>query len=157
MDDVSVDAYGINGKMSEFNAALGLLQLRYLDRVIERRRAIDQAYRDRLSGLKGIRCLGDEDETTSNYGYFPVLVEAGFPLDRDRLYRKFHNAGIYPRRYFYPLISEFPMYRDLPSANRDNLPVATAAALRVLCLPIYPDLPVEQVDRILSVIIEAAA
>lgn len=146
--EVTVVAPGINGKMSEFNAALGLLQLKYIDRALARRQEIDAAYRERLRGVKGIHCLGDAGEKVANHAYFPILVDSRYPISRDELYQRLKDNGIHPRRYFYPLISEFSMYRGLPSAHRDHLPVATAAAQAVLCLPIYPDLEMAVVDTI---------
>jgi len=148
VDELTVVAPGINGKMSEFNAALGLLQLKHMDQVLARRKKIDAAYRERLRGLKGIRCLNDAGETIANHSYFPILVDADYPISRDDLYKKLKDSGIHTRRYFYPLISDFPMYRGLPSARRENLPVATAAARQVLCLPIYPDLGMSVVQEI---------
>jgi len=148
VDESTVVAPGINGKMSEFNAALGLLQLKYVDQAIARRKKIDAAYREQLKNVKGIRCLQDAGEKIANYSYFPILVEADYPISRDDLYQRLKDNGIHPRRYFYPLISEFPMYRGLSSAHRGNLPVATAAAQQVLCLPIYPDLDISVVGEI---------
>jgi dTDP-4-amino-4,6-dideoxygalactose transaminase len=146
--ELNVIAPGINGKMSEFNAALGLLQLKYIDQALAKRKDIDAAYRARLQNVKGIRCLQDAGEKRANYAYFPILVEEGFTISRDELYQKLKDNGIHPRRYFYPLISDFPMYRGLPSSRRENLPVATSAAHQVLCLPIYPDLEMSAVDEI---------
>ena len=146
--EVTVVAPGINGKMSEFNAALGLLQLKYIDQVLARRKEIDAAYRKLLKGVKGIHCLEDAGEKLANYSYFPILVGSEYPLSRDDLYQKLKDNGIHPRRYFYPLISDFPMYRGLPSAHRENLPVATVAAQQVLCLPIYPNLEMSDIDEI---------
>lgn len=146
--ETTVVAPGINGKMSEFNAALGLLQLKYLDKAIQLRKEIDSAYRQQLKGVKGIRCLNDSGEKVANYSYFPILVDSEYPITRDEIYQKLKDNGIHPRRYFYPLISEFPMYRGLPSAHLDNLPVATKAAQQVLCLPIYPDLEMATVEKI---------
>lgn len=146
--EVTVVAPGINGKMSEFNAALGLLQLKYIDQALARRREIDSAYRERLKNVKGIHCLNDAGEKIANNSYFPILVEPDYPISRDDLYQKLKDNGIHPRRYFYPLISDFPMYRGLPSAHKENLSVAAAAAQQVLCLPIYPDLEVSVVDEI---------
>lgn len=143
-------AAGINGKMSEFNAALGLLQLKHIDQALARRRQIDALYRELLADVPGIHCLQDAGEKVANYAYFPVLVGPDFRVSRDALYQELKDDGIHPRRYFYPLITEFPMYRGLPSASRDNLPVATAAAQKVLCLPIYPALEDEQVRRIVK-------
>ena len=134
--------------MSEFNAALGLLQLRHIDKEIEKRQQIDRAYRQGLGGIKGARCLGDTGEQHANYAYFPILIDDEYSITRDELNDRMKESGIHPRRYFYPLISEFPMYRGLPSANRDNLPVASVAASQVLCLPIYPDLPIEVVGQV---------
>lgn len=150
--ETNVVAPGINGKMSEFNAALGLLQLKYVDRAIQKRKEIDNAYRKGLAGVRGIHCLGDAGEMDANYAYFPILINHEYALDRDGLYEKMKENGVHPRRYFYPLISEFPMYRGFPSSHRDNLPVATRAASQVLCLPIYPDLPLEKVDEICNFI-----
>jgi dTDP-4-amino-4,6-dideoxygalactose transaminase len=146
--EVTVVAPGINGKMSEFNAALGLLQLKYIDQAISRRKAIDAAYRMLLKDVKGVNCLNDSGEKISNYSYFPVLIDANYPLSRDELNLKLKDNGIHPRRYFYPLISEFPMYRGLSSARRENLPAATVASSQVLCLPIYPDLEMSTVEEI---------
>jgi dTDP-4-amino-4,6-dideoxygalactose transaminase len=152
VDEVTVVAPGINGKMSEWNAALGLLQLRYFDQTIARRKAIDATYRRGLADVRGIRCLPEVDEGSGNYAYFPILVESDYGLNRDALYRKLKDHDIHVRRYFYPLISEFPMYRGLPSAQRDNLPVAKRVSDQVLCLPIYPALSDSDLNRILSVI-----
>jgi len=150
--EVNVVAPGINGKMSEFSAALGLLQLKYIDQALALRKKIDAAYRERLKGVKGICCLKDTGEKVANYAYFPILVEAGYPISRDDLYQKLKDNDIHPRRYFYPLISDFPMYRGLPSANKENLSVAAAAAQKVLCLPIYPNLDISVVDEITHLI-----
>jgi len=152
--EVNVVAPGINGKMSEFNAALGLLQLKHIDQMLAKRKAVDAAYRRNLQSVSGIRCLNDSGEKVANYAYFPVLVSGEYPITRDELYLKLKTQGIHPRRYFYPLISEFPMYRGLPSAHRDNLPRATVAAQQVLCLPIYPDLEIPVVEKICRIIAE---
>jgi len=153
-DEVTVVAPGINGKMSEFNAALGLLQLKGIDESVQKRKAIDIRYRASLANVKGIRCLFGAGESVAayNYGYFPILVQPDYPLSRDALYQKLQNNGIYARRYFYPLISDFPMYRGMPSAAHANLPVARKVAEQVICLPIYPDLSSEQVDSIVELI-----
>jgi dTDP-4-amino-4,6-dideoxygalactose transaminase len=156
ISEVSVVASGINGKMSEFNAALGVLQLKYVGAALSARQAIDSAYRERLAHVRGIDCLGLSGETVANYSYFPVLVRPDYPLLRDELYEQLIEIGIHPRRYFYPLISSFPMYRNLPSAHVDNLPVANLAARQVLCLPIYPDLDMSVVDRVTDFIAEHA-
>ncbi|MCP5182201.1 MAG: DegT/DnrJ/EryC1/StrS family aminotransferase [Pseudomonadales bacterium] len=150
--EVTVVAPGINGKMSEMNAAFGLLQLKHIDEAIARRKEIDAMYRELLVPVKGVRCLGDAGEQKANYAYFPILVDGTYPISRDALYDRLKEQGIHPRRYFYPLISDFPMYRGLPSAHRENLPVATVAAQQVLCLPIYPLLEDAQIRRIVEII-----
>ncbi|EAW40374.1 putative nucleotide sugar transaminase protein [marine gamma proteobacterium HTCC2080] len=144
--EINVVAPGINGKLSEFNAALGLLQLEYIDEAIAKRKTIDETYRRRLSEVTGIQCLQDSGELVANYAYFPVLVDDSYALSRDALYDHLKTKGIHPRRYFYPLISEFPMYRGLPSSNPERLPLALNAASQVLCLPIYPDLSMDTVE-----------
>jgi dTDP-4-amino-4,6-dideoxygalactose transaminase len=156
VDEVTVVAPGINGKMSEFNAALGFLQLKGFDQVIEKRQQIDTLYRELLAGVKGIYLPPQTNEKASNYAYFPILVKPDYSLSRDALYQKLLDQEIYARRYFYPLISDFPMYRGLPSAAPANLPVAKQIASEVLCLPIYPDLSTDQVKFISQVITQEA-
>ncbi len=138
--------------MSEFNAALGVLQLKYVAQALDRRRHIDAAYREGLKNVKGIRCVESARDQERNGSYFPILVDRNYPLTRDELHQRLKDSGINPRRYFYPLISDFPMYRALPSARRDNLQHAAVAAEQVLCLPIYPDLESEVVDEICATI-----
>ena len=152
VDEVTVVAPGINGKMSEINAAFGMLQLKHIDEALERRRQIAAAYREALAGVAGIRCLQDVGGEIANHAYFPILVESEYPLSRDALYQKLKDNNIYARRYFYPLISDFPMYRGMPSAHRKNLPVAAAASQKVLCLPIYPELPLQALQRIMQLL-----
>jgi dTDP-4-amino-4,6-dideoxygalactose transaminase len=152
VDELTVVMLGINGKMSEFNAALGLLQLKYIDQTIAMRKEIDATYRKQLKDVKGIRCLNNAGEHISNYSYFPILVGSDYPISRDALYLKFINHGIYPRRYFYPLISDYPMYRGLPSAKADNLLIANKVAYSILCLPIYESLETSQIDYIVNLI-----
>lgn len=152
VDEVTVAAPGINGKMSELNAALGILQLQYIDDAMARRKAIGEMYCELLSDVPGIRCIRNCGEKVANYSYFPILVESGYRMSRDALYQLLRENNIYARRYFFPLISDFPMYRGLPSAHKENLPVAADIANRVVCLPIYPDLEEEQVHSIAQII-----
>ena len=152
VDEVTVVAPGINGKMSEFNAALGLLQLKGIDEALRKRKVIHARYREGLAGVKGIHCLPDAGEKIANYAYFPILVRPEYPLSRDEVYQKMRDNDIYVRRYFYPLISDFPMYRGLPSAAQSNLLVANKAASEVICLPIYPALEVFDQENIISLI-----
>jgi len=151
-NEVTVVAPGINGKMNEFQAALGLLQLKHIDKAIARRRQVDAHYRTALKDVQGIRLFSPLVTDKSNYAYFPILVEPDFALSRDELYQKFKENGIYARRYFYPIVSDFPMYRGLSSATIANLPIAKSISNRVICLPIYPDLRDDQVDSIISLL-----
>jgi dTDP-4-amino-4,6-dideoxygalactose transaminase len=157
VDEVTVVAPGINGKMSEVNAALGLLQLNYIDGAIARRKELDAYYRKQLRDVRDIRCLPNADNYSSNYAYFPILVGSNYPVSRDVLYQDLKHHNIHPRRYFYPLISDFPMYRGLSSAQRENLPVATRIAEQVLCLPLSTALSEPDLDRIVKVIAERGA
>ena len=152
VDETTVVASGINGKMSEINAAFGLLQLKYIDEALKMRKAIDTTYRRLFAGLRGVHCLGDGGQKIANYAYFPILIQADYPLNRDELYHKLKEHGVYARRYFYPLITDFPMYRGIPSAQRNNLPVAADAAEKVLCLPIYPTLTISDPQRVAELI-----
>lgn len=151
-DEVTVVAPGINGKMSEVNAAFGLLQLKNIDTALACRAAVDLRYRAALRDVPGIVCPELAPETRPNHSYFPILVQPGYPLSRDELYEKLRAANVYARRYFYPLISEFPMYRNMASARRDHLPVAHRLSLEVLCLPMYPELSEAQQDAIIELI-----
>jgi dTDP-4-amino-4,6-dideoxygalactose transaminase len=152
VDETTIDSLGVNGKMSEFNAALGLLQLQHIDHALARRQTIDATYREHLRSIRGLRCLEGRGEARANYAYFPILVGPEYPLSRDALYDKLRAHNIMARRYFYPLISDFPMYTGLPSASAANLPVATRVAQEVLCLPIYPDLSQEQLLGIIALL-----
>lgn len=154
-DEVTVMAPGINGKMSEINAAFGLLQLKHVDAAIARRGEIDALYRQGVSDIKGITCLSKPADTERTFSYFPIMVENNYPLTRDQLYYKLKEYNIHARRYFYPLISDMPMYRGLPSASQTNLPVAEKLSQRVLCLPIYPDLDLDIVHAIIKIICTA--
>jgi dTDP-4-amino-4,6-dideoxygalactose transaminase len=153
-DEVTVVAPGINAKMNELQAAFGLLQLKHIDMAIDNRRKIDNLYRNKLSSVSGIFCPPLPKDTIYNFAYFPILIEKEYPLSRDELNDKLRLHGVFARRYFYPLISDFPMYRGFPSAQRDNLPVAAYDSSKVLCLPIYPALNSENQKRIIEIIQE---
>ena len=152
VDETTVIAAGINGKMSEFNAALGLVQLRHVDAAIAARREVDAMYRKLLQGFDGVRCL-PIGASKSNYSYFPIMLDPQRGRNRERVYDALRADNIFARRYFYPLISEFPMYRGLPSSSRSTLPIAWEAAEQVLCLPIFPALTQEHQARIVKHIV----
>ena len=152
VDEVTVVAPGINGKMSEINSAFGLLQLKHIDAALRRRQAIDERYRHTLERVQGIECLPLDSSCRSNHAYFPILVKPDYPTNRDQLHKSLNDLDIHTRRYFYPLISDFPMYRGLPSAAPANLPVAKRISEQVICLPIYPNLSDDEVDRVIAVV-----
>jgi dTDP-4-amino-4,6-dideoxygalactose transaminase len=137
-DDVTVVAPGINGKMNEVQAAFGLLQLTHIKEAINARRRIHDQYCELLAKIPGITVPKPVADATQNYSYFPILVDEPYPLSRDELHQKLISHDIFSRRYFYPLISNFPLYRPLASSAPTNLPAATKIASQVLCLPIHP-------------------
>jgi len=150
-DETTVVAPGINAKMNELQAAYGLLQLKYFDTVIDARQHITKKYREGLKHISGIRFLEEMEMVDHNYAYFPIFIdEMEFGSSRDDVFEALKTQNIYGRRYFYPLISEFPTYRSLPSAK--NLDIAHKISRQVICLPLYPDLPDEVVDTILSLL-----
>lgn len=149
-NEVTVMAPGINGKMSEVNASFGLLQLQYINNALQRRKAIETVYRQALSGISGISLLPPPEQTQGNSAYMPILVNSDVDISRDTVYYAMKKAGIHGRRYFYPLISDMPMYRRLASAKRENLPIARNISERVICLPIHPGLSEEQVMRVVD-------
>lgn len=153
-DEVTVVAPGINAKMNEIQAAFGLLQLKYVREQIEKRKMIAGIYRHLLTNIDGIRMLQDSPNIQHNYSYFPIFIESSFGHSRDRLYDLLKEEGIFTRRYFYPLISNFATYRGLPSANPTNLVRAGKLANEVLCLPIYPDLGERNAEKVCQCIIK---
>lgn len=150
-----VEEPGINAKMNEVQAAFGLLQLKYVDEFIEKRKVISEIYREKLSNINGITFLNDMEGVRHGYSYFPILIdESLYGISRNDLYEKLKTYNIFSRRYFYPLISEFEPYKELPSASKDNIPNAHEASEKVLCLPIYVELEVDEIDLICRLINE---
>jgi dTDP-4-amino-4,6-dideoxygalactose transaminase len=151
-DELTVVAPGINGKMNEVQAAFGLLQLTHIETAIQARKIIDERYRESLKSISGISIPSMPAEFHGNYSYFPILIDKDFRLSRDDLYETLKAEGIYARRYFYPLVSDMPMYRGLASAAESNLPVARRIAGQILCLPIHAELSVADQARVVDVI-----
>ena len=148
-----VEEPGINAKLNEVQAAYGLLQLKYVDGFIEKRKQITELYRDLLKDIQGISFLNDMQGVSHCYSYFLILVdEEKYGMSRDDLYEKLKEHNILGRRYFYPLISDFEPYKHLPSATKENSPIATRIAQQVLCLPIYVELNENDVKRIVDII-----
>lgn len=144
---------GINAKMNEFQAACGLAQLKYVEDQKEKRKQVIELYREKLTGIDGISFMKDMEGVEHNYSYFPIFVDENkYGKSRDELYKELKKHNIYGRRYFYPLISQFPTYRGLPSAEVNNLPVAERMANEVLCLPMYSELDVEFIKTICRIL-----
>ncbi|MCU7847159.1 MAG: DegT/DnrJ/EryC1/StrS family aminotransferase [Candidatus Thiodiazotropha sp. (ex Lucinoma kastoroae)] len=157
-NETTVVAPGSNGKMNEVQSAFGLLQLKYVDAAIEKRVQLAQIYREGLADIPGIRMLDPIDGGTLNGAYCPIFVQEGvYGKSRDQLYQTLKDESIHGRRYFYPLISQLPAYRGLPSSPPDRLPHAVAAADQVICLPLYANLEPEMVERIADIVRNAAA
>lgn len=153
-NETTVVAPGINGKIDEVRSAYGLLSLKHVDEAIAARRRVAMQYREALKNIPGIRYFDDKPGIRHNYAYFPIFInEEAYGLSRDALYEKMKAAGIYGRRYFYPLISTFSTYRGLESAGKDNLPEAYKMAGQVICLPMHHALSVEDVDRVIDQLI----
>ena len=152
-DETTVVYPGINAKMNEFQAALGLLQLKYIDEIIVKRRIITEKYRNAFKEVAGISFLNDISGIEHNYAYFPILIDNDkFGMTRDGIYDELKKNNIYGRRYFYPLISQFPTYSDLESARPGRMPIAERIAEEVICLPIYPALGNNDIDRIIYIL-----
>ncbi len=157
-DEETVIGPGINGKMNEFQAAFGLLQLDMIENEIANRHRLTDLYREGLAGVPGIRIQSDQPDVAHNYGYFTALVDPdAYGMDRDTLYTALKDFNIFARKYFYPLCTQFSCYSALPSAAAANLPVAERVTKRILCLPLYGTLEDDVVRTITTVIRKLAA
>jgi len=153
VDETTVVVPGINAKMTEVQAAMGLLQLKYIDKNIEKRKHITEEYRKKLDGVKGLTSLEDVPGVRYCYPYFPIFIDKErYGKTRDELYDELKKHNIFGRRYFYPLISQFPSYSGLESAKPGKMPVAEKFTKQVICLPIYPTLSLQDVNKVCSVI-----
>ena len=144
---------GGNAKMSEFQAAMGICNLRHLDGEIAKRKAVVERYRSRLDGIAGIRLCKPQKDVESNFAYFPVVFD-GFGATRDDVFEALGAQGITARKYFYPITNSFECYADYPTAGAEKTPVAADLASRVLTLPLYAGLEPGDVDRICDAIIQ---
>lgn len=154
-DEVTVVAPGINGKMDEMRSAYGLLNLKQVDDAIEKRHQVAIRYREALRDIPGISFWDDMSGVRHNYSYFPIFIDGNkYGMSRDEVYFKMKEQGVLSRRYFYPLISNFPTYRGLPTANKENLPLGNKMANEVLCLPMHHALSEEDINRILNLILQ---
>lgn len=147
----SVIEIGTNAKMTEMHAAMGLCNLRHIDENIRKRAAIVERYREKLSSIEGLKLTYEKPNVVSNYSYFPVYVEKHkYGKDRDELLSILAQYNIYGRKYFYPLTSEFDVYQGKFEIN--ETPIAKRVANNILTLPLYPDLSINDVDRICEII-----
>lgn len=152
-DEETVTSVGGNAKMNEFQAAMGLCNLKHIEEEIQKRKKVVERYRNNLSDVKGIKLLNPQQGIKSNYAYFPILFD-GFSLTRNQMYQELKKYDIYARKYFYPLTSSFECYRNRFTAI--DTPVAEYIAERILTLPLYADLAIEDVDKICEIIQELA-
>ena len=148
----SVGYIGGNAKMNEFQAAMGICNMRHLDEEILKRKVVVERYRGRLSNVEGIHLSRIQEEVESNYAYFPVVFD-GYKYTRNEVFHRLEENGISARKYFFPLTNSFECYRNYPTAGVEKTPVANHVALRVLTLPLYADLSMDDVDRICDLIL----
>ncbi len=152
-DETTVIEPGINAKMNELQAAYGLIQLKTIDENINKRRLIAGYYYKLLNNIPGICTLKITEGINHNYNYYPIIVDPEkYGKTRDQLYKELKSFNVFGRRYFYPLISQFPSYSDLPSSDKENLKIAHQVSKSILCLPIYPSMDFEIVESICEVI-----
>jgi dTDP-4-amino-4,6-dideoxygalactose transaminase len=153
-NEVEVVMPGTNAKMNEMQALMGSMVLEHVDEIIEKRSQITSIYRERLEGIPGIYLRPEfPKEVRYNYAYCPIEVyEKEFGMSRDKLYEKLREYNVYPRRYFYPLVCDYACYKSV-SVN-DPLKVARRVAQRILTLPIYYDLALNDVQKICDIFIE---
>lgn len=150
-DEVTVESVGANAKMNEFQAAMGLCNLRHIETEIEKRRLVAECYRQCLMGVKGIQLNTIQKDVVSNYAYFPILVNSDVcKVNRDELYNKLKEQNIFARKYFYPITSEFDCYKGKFGVT--DTPVAKKISENILTLPMYADLSLEMVEHICDLI-----
>lgn len=149
----TTEAVGMNAKMNEFQAAMGLCNLRHLNTEIEKRKRVAMEYRKRLEGVKGIKLSVIQENVKPNYAYFPVVFEDGFGKTRDQVMEELGNHNILTRKYFYPLITDFECYNKQYDSSKT--PIAKYMSDRVLTVPMYADLPLDTVNEICDIILNS--
>lgn len=147
-----VDGIGANAKMNEFCAAMGICNLRHVDEEIEKRKKVVEHYRERLEGVEGIQLNPIQKDVKSNYAYFPIVIdEKAFGASRNEVYIKLAENGIGARKYFYPLTNTFACFHG--KFDVKQTPIALHVSLRVLTLPLYSELSINDVDRICNIVL----
>jgi dTDP-4-amino-4,6-dideoxygalactose transaminase len=145
---------GINGKMNEIQAALGLLVLEELAEERKKREVVFQTYQQYLGNIDGITLLPESSATVKSNQYMPIRInEQRFGRSRDYVYAKLKEFNVITRRYFFPLCSQYACYRQLPSAHPASLPVANQVVQEVLCLPFYGALALADTEKICSILV----
>ncbi len=147
----TADKVGMNAKMNEFQAAMGLCNLKHIDEEIAKRKKVVEEYRRRLSNIKGIKLSKIQENVKSNYAYFPVVFEDEFGKTRDEVMDELAKSNIFTRKYFYPLTTDFECYNSV--YNSSETPVAKYISDRVLTLPLFSDLDLESVNKICDIIL----
>lgn len=138
---------GVNSKMNEFQASMGIVNLAYLDENVAKRKVITETYNQLLADIDNLKVLPRFENVEYNYAYYPVVVE-GEGYSADGLMEFLEKEDVYSRRYFYPIASEMDLFKN----EKGETPIAKAVADKVLCLPIYGDLEIEQVERICELV-----
>lgn len=148
----SVNGIGVNAKMNEFQAAMGICNLNHIEEEIQKRKAVADKYKERLENISGIKLNRVDDKATSNYAYFPIVInEKVFGENRNEIYDRLKRNNIYARKYFYPLTSLYDCYHGRFEAD---IPIALYISERVLTLPIYSELSFQDIDRICDIVLE---
>ena len=152
-DSENVAYIGGNAKMSEFQAAMGICNLRYIKQEIQKRKKVFEYYKKKLSNVKGIKLCNEQKNVKHNYGYFPVVFD-NYKYTRDEIFEKLKKQNVIARKYFYPLISDFECYKNSSTIKKHKTPVAKYISERILTLPIYSNLSIKDVDRICDIILK---
>ena len=147
-----VKEIGFNGKLNEISASMGLLQLKYYEKIWNSRKEIDELYRKLIGDIQGIEVIYDERKIRHNFSYFPIKVSETYPISRDDLLIKLKEKDIYARAYFYPLISNINSFKDFKSAQKSNLPNANDLSSKIICLPIYPDMGKNNIYKVCKIL-----
>jgi dTDP-4-amino-4,6-dideoxygalactose transaminase len=153
--ELHVTEIGLNGKMSEFNAAVGIAQLPYMARIIHKRAELDMRYRVKLSHLSEVKCLGQLASDEPNYPYFPIMIGRNSRVSRDDIVERMRAQGVNPRRYFYPLITNLDAYEEHKIIGSLKYPNAESASSSIICLPLYPDLSISEQDIVIGSLIDS--
>lgn len=148
----TAEEIGMNAKMNEFQAAMGICNLRHLDDNIAKRKKVVETYRNRLKDIKGIKLLRVQENVKTNYAYFPVVFEEEFGKTRDEVMEELAKFNIFTRKYFYPIVTDYECYKN--QYNSSETPVAKYIGDRVLTLPLYADLPIGKVNEICDIILK---